>query len=76
MLTEQWHKQRHGGHAVLRWMASNVAVETDAADDLKPSKKKTTECIDGIVAAIMAFGRATSAAPYANVNGTRGMEDH
>ena len=39
-------------------MASNVAVELDAAGNLKPSKKKSTERIDGIVAAIMALGRA------------------
>lgn len=38
---------------VLRWMASNVAVETDAAGNLKPSKKKSPERIDGIVATIM-----------------------
>jgi phage terminase large subunit-like protein len=45
-------------HPVLRWMASNVAVETDAAGNLKPSKKKSTERIDGIVAGVMAQGRA------------------
>ena len=49
---------RHGGHPVLRWMAGNVAVQTDAAGNLKPSKKKSTERIDGIVAAVMALGRA------------------
>jgi phage terminase large subunit-like protein len=38
-------------------MASNVAVETDAAGNLKPSKKKSTERIDEIVAAIMGLGR-------------------
>ncbi|MBE7508496.1 MAG: terminase [Planctomycetia bacterium] len=51
-------KLRHGGHPVLRWMASNVAVETDAAGNLKPSKKKSTERIDGIVATVMGLGRA------------------
>jgi len=49
---------RHGGHDVLRWMASNVTVEMDAAENMKPSKKKSTEKIDGIVALIMAIGRA------------------
>ena len=39
-------------------MASNVAVELDAAGNLKPSKKKSTERIDGIVATVMALGRA------------------
>jgi len=48
---------RHGGHAVLRWMASNVAVDEDAAGNLKPSKKRSAEKIDGIVAAVMALGR-------------------
>ncbi len=51
-------KLRHGGNPVLRWMASNVAVEIDPAGNLKPSKKKSTERIDGIVAGIMALGRA------------------
>ena len=50
---------RHGGHPVLRWMAGNVAVEQDAAGNVKPSKKKSTEKIDGIVALIMAIDRAT-----------------
>ena len=35
-------------------------METDAADNIKPSKKKSTEKIDGIVAAIMAVGRAVA----------------
>ena len=46
----------HGGHPVLRWNASNVAVETDAAGNLKPSKNKSTEKIDGIVSLIMGIG--------------------
>lgn len=51
-------KIRHGGHPVLRWMAGNVAVEMSAEGNIKPSKKKATEKIDGIVALIMALGRA------------------
>jgi phage terminase large subunit-like protein len=50
---------RHGGHPVLRWMAENVAVEQDAAGNVKPSKKRSTEKIDGIVALIMALDRAS-----------------
>ena len=38
-------------------MAANVAVAQDPAN-LKPAKDKSTERIDGIVAAIMAIGRA------------------
>ena len=39
------------------WMASNVAVEMDAAGNLKPSKARSTERIDGVVAALLALGR-------------------
>ena len=38
-------------------MASNITTEQDAAGNLKPSKKKSTERIDGIVATIMSLGR-------------------
>ncbi len=66
-------KLRHGGHPVLRWMASNVAVEMDAAGNLKPSKKKSVERIDGIVATIMALGRAMLTPQFQSVYQTRGV---
>ena len=50
-------KLRHGDHPVLRWMASNVAVQQDPAGNLKPAKNKSPERIDGIVALVMAIGR-------------------
>jgi phage terminase large subunit-like protein len=50
-------KIAHAGHPVLRWMAANTSVERDAADNRKPSKKSSTEKIDGIVATIMALSR-------------------
>jgi phage terminase large subunit-like protein len=37
---------------------SDLAVAQDPAGNLKPAKDKSTERIDGIVAAIMAIGRA------------------
>jgi phage terminase large subunit-like protein len=46
------------GNPVLRWMANNVSLETDAADNWKPSKKKSRERIDGIVGTITAVGIA------------------
>lgn len=52
-------KLRHGGHPILRWNASNVAVKQDPAGNLKPDKSQSTERIDGIVALIMALSRAT-----------------
>jgi phage terminase large subunit-like protein len=48
----------HGGNPVLAWMASNVAIEEDASGNIKPSKKKSTERIDGIVTTVMGVGRA------------------
>lgn len=50
---------RHGGDPVLRWMANNVAITSDPAGNIKPDKKRSKEKIDGIVAAIMAIGRAS-----------------
>ncbi len=48
----------HGGNPVLRWMANNVSLETDSADNWKPSKKRSRERIDGIVGLIMGLGMA------------------
>jgi phage terminase large subunit-like protein len=52
------HTLVHGRNPVTRWMAANVAVAQDPAGDLKPAKDKSTERIDGLVATIMAIGRA------------------
>ena len=48
----------HGGHPVLRWMMDNIFIRTDPAGNIKPDKEKSTEKIDGAVAAIMALDRA------------------
>lgn len=47
----------HGGHPVLRWMAGDVVIDTDPAGNIKVTKAKSKEKIDGIVAAIMALDR-------------------
>ena len=49
---------RSSQQPVTRRMPANVAVAQDPAGNLKPAKDKSTERIDGIVAAIMAIGRA------------------
>lgn len=54
---------------VLDWQASNVAIQSDHAGNIKPSKAKSTERIDGIVALTMALGihaTATAAPPPQN----------
>ena len=38
-------------------MVANVSVERDGADNIKPSKKKSTERIDGVSASINAICR-------------------
>ena len=47
---------RHANHHVLSAHAAAVAIEMNHAGDIKPSKAKSTERIDGIVALIEAFG--------------------
>ena len=50
----------HGNNPIMNWMASNVAVATDPAGNMKPTKptKNSPYKIDGIVAIVMALGRA------------------
>ncbi len=48
----------HGGNPVLRWMAGNVSIEKDAADNWKPSKKRSPERMDCLVSLIIEVGRA------------------
>lgn len=52
-------KLKHGGNPVLRWQALNCAGERDSNNNLKFSKKKSAEKIDGMVAMTMAIGRLT-----------------
>jgi phage terminase large subunit-like protein len=51
-------KIRHARHPVLDWNLSNVIVDEDAAGNIKPNKRKSTEKIDGAVALIMGLARA------------------
>ena len=46
----------HLGHPVLAWNADNVVLEIDAAGNMKVSKKKSSEKVDGMVATVMAIG--------------------
>ncbi|MCP4247913.1 MAG: hypothetical protein GY778_12765 [bacterium] len=78
--TKKWEKLvisgklQHGSHPVLRWMAAHVAVETDAAGNPKPSKKRSTDRIGGLVFGIMALGRAMLTTDHASsVYEMRGM---
>jgi phage terminase large subunit-like protein len=52
---------RHAGCPVMRWMVGNVAAERDRNNNIRPSKSKSADKIDGVVAAIMAIGLALQA---------------
>lgn len=49
---------RHGMHPVLRWAAGNMIFETDPAGSRKPSKNRSSDRIDPMVALVMACGLA------------------
>lgn len=66
-------KIKHGDNPVLTWMAANATVEIDASENMKPTKKKSTERIDGIVAAVMAVGRCQTVDRRGSVYESRGV---
>lgn len=47
----------HGGQPVLRWNVENVVTESDSAGNIKPSKSKSREKIDGVISTVMAIDR-------------------
>ena len=63
----------HFSNPVLRWCAANVVVEQDAAGNIKPSKKNSTERIDGIAAAVTALSRAIAGEDSDSVYDQRGL---
>jgi phage terminase large subunit-like protein len=50
-------QMRHGGNPVARWCASNIAIWTDANDNIKPSRKNSGGRIDLVVAGIIGLAR-------------------
>jgi phage terminase large subunit-like protein len=64
---------RHGGNPVLRWMMSNVQLETDAAQNIKVSKKRSREKVDGVVALVMAIGEWMTLRGSGSVYAERGV---
>ncbi|MGN1031705.1 MAG: terminase TerL endonuclease subunit, partial [Butyricicoccaceae bacterium] len=64
----------HGGNPVLKWMAQNIVMEQDPAGNIKPTKAKSVEKIDGIVALIMGLDRCIrNANETASVYDERGI---
>jgi phage terminase large subunit-like protein len=56
-------KLRHDGHPILRWCVANAVADLDGNGNIKPSKKRSTERIDGVSALVTALARALVAAP-------------
>ena len=55
----------HGNNPVLNWMADNIVARMDPAGNIKPDKSASRERIDGMLALIMGFDRATRNNPEA-----------
>lgn len=66
-------KIRHGDNPVMAWMASNLTTKENADGNIRPIKGDKRARIDGIVAAIMALGRAISNPQPESVYERRGM---
>lgn len=63
----------HGGNPVLKWMCGNVVVDTDPAGNIKPTKARSADKIDGVVAAIMALDRCVRHENKSSVYDERGL---
>lgn len=51
-------KVKHFGNPVMRWMVGNTVLARNVANYRMPSKAKSKEKIDGVVAAVMALARS------------------
>jgi phage terminase large subunit-like protein len=49
---------RHGGNPVMRWMFDNIRMRTDPDGNVKIDRAKSTDKIDGAIAAVMGLDRA------------------
>jgi phage terminase large subunit-like protein len=63
----------HDGSPALTWMVSNTMAKRDEADNIKPIKERDENKIDGVVALVMALGRAMSASEKESVYEERGI---
>lgn len=71
-------KVRHGGDPVLAWNVGNAVTKRDPSGNIKPDKEKAKDKIDGLVAAIMACGRADlneNASVYTPDRGFQSLDD-
>jgi len=50
-------RYHHGGNKVMRWMVSHCVVETNQDDMIRPSRRRSADKVDGVLAALMALER-------------------
>lgn len=62
-----------GGQPCLRWQVDHVGYRQDDAGNIKPSKSRSSEKIDGIVGTIMAIGMAFQGGEGPSVYESRGL---
>jgi phage terminase large subunit-like protein len=73
---EEWvlsGRLNHGGHPVLTWCVGNVTLEQDAAGNIKPSKGRSVDRIDGAMALVLAISRAMLREQQESVYKERGL---
>jgi phage terminase large subunit-like protein len=63
---------RHDGNPLLRWCVGNAVADLDGNSNIKPSKRKSTERIDGVSAIVTGLARAI-VGPVGSVYDTRGL---
>jgi phage terminase large subunit-like protein len=64
---------RHNGNPMLRWMVGNCMTKMDPAGNIKIDKERSSNRIDGVVAMVMALGRAVLETNKKSVYETRGI---
>lgn len=64
---------KHGGNPVLSWMAANLVVKKDSAENYVPDKARSIDRIDGIVALCVALSRQINSQEVSSIYETRGL---
>lgn len=64
---------KHNRHPAMNWCISNISIEQDAAGNIKPSKKKSPERIDCVVALVNAIAGCLVEPINESIYETRGV---
>ncbi len=63
----------HAKDPILTWMISNIVCHRDNKDNIYPRKEREENKIDGVLAVLMALGRAMVAGNSGSIYSTRGV---